>query len=178
MRAGPSKLKGVVTIPTVRQPNSFAIEATTGALPVPVPPPIPAVINTISAPVNEFLIVSRSSSAALHPTSGLPPAPRPPVSFCPIGILTGAVDLFKACKSVLITINSTCSTPSESIRLIAFEPPPPQPIATKTAGVGFASSPLTVFTTSCSIILFLPNPIAFSNFPYCKNLEQLFKKSV
>ena len=43
----PSKVKGIVTIPTVRIPISLAIDATIGAAPVPVPPPIPAVIKTI-----------------------------------------------------------------------------------------------------------------------------------
>ena len=39
----PSKAKGLVTIPTVRMPRSWATSATTPELcPVPVPPPIPA----------------------------------------------------------------------------------------------------------------------------------------
>ena len=38
---------GIVTIPTVKISNSFAISAIIGAAPVPVPPPIPAVINNI-----------------------------------------------------------------------------------------------------------------------------------
>ena len=43
----PSKLNGIVTIPTVKISNSLAISAIIGAAPVPVPPPIPAVINNI-----------------------------------------------------------------------------------------------------------------------------------
>jgi hypothetical protein len=39
-----------VTTAIVRIPISFAISAMTGVAPVPVPPPIPAVINSISAP--------------------------------------------------------------------------------------------------------------------------------
>ena len=42
-----SKEKGLVTMPTVRMPRSCATSATTGAAPVPVPPPIPAVMKTI-----------------------------------------------------------------------------------------------------------------------------------
>ncbi len=38
----PSKEKGVVTMPTVRIPMDLAIAATTGAAPLPVPPPMPA----------------------------------------------------------------------------------------------------------------------------------------
>lgn len=42
LRCRPSKLKGVVTMPTVRMPISRAVLATTGAAPLPVPPPMPA----------------------------------------------------------------------------------------------------------------------------------------
>ena len=47
---GASKLKGKVTIATVRIPKSLHTFATTGAAPVPVPPPIPAVTKTRSDP--------------------------------------------------------------------------------------------------------------------------------
>ena len=50
MRVFASNLKGFVTTPTVRIPISLASLATTGAPPVPVPPPMPQVTNTISAP--------------------------------------------------------------------------------------------------------------------------------
>ena len=46
----PSKPNGLVTTPTVSAPQSRAICAMTGAAPVPVPPPMPAVTNTMSAP--------------------------------------------------------------------------------------------------------------------------------
>ena len=46
MRRRPSNRKGLVTMPTVRQPHCFASSAITGAAPEPVPPPIPAVTNT------------------------------------------------------------------------------------------------------------------------------------
>ena len=87
MRFRPSKPKGLVTTPTVRTPASRAISATTGAAPVPVPPPIPAVMNTMSVLSSALAIWLRLSSAALRPTSGLEPAPLPPVSFSPIWIL-------------------------------------------------------------------------------------------
>mmetsp|Transcript_29391 Transcript_29391/g.113811 ORF Transcript_29391/g.113811 Transcript_29391/m.113811 type:complete len:211 (-) Transcript_29391:368-1000(-) len=73
----PSNINGFVTTPTVRQPSSFATEAITGAAPVPVPPPIPAVINTRSPPARDFAISDLDSSAACFPTAGSPPAPRP-----------------------------------------------------------------------------------------------------
>ena len=46
----PSKLNGLVTTPTVRMFRSRAMRAITGAAPVPVPPPMPAVMNTMCAP--------------------------------------------------------------------------------------------------------------------------------
>ena len=74
----PSKSNGRVTTPTVSAPISLlAISAMTGAAPVPVPPPSPAVTNTMSAPLSASLISSRDSAAAPKPTSGLAPAPRP-----------------------------------------------------------------------------------------------------
>ena len=55
----------------------LAISATTGAPPVPVPPPLPAVMKTMSAPFSTSSISSRWSSAAWRPISGSEPAPRP-----------------------------------------------------------------------------------------------------
>ena len=84
IRVFASKRKGFVTTPTVRIPISLASLATTGAAPVPVPPPIPQVTNTISAPFNAAAISSLLSSAAFSPISGFAPAPSPFVSFSPI----------------------------------------------------------------------------------------------
>ncbi len=83
-RFGPSHLNGRVTTATVNAPCSLAIRATTGAAPLPVPPPIPAVITTISAPAKALAISSVDSSAALVPRSGFEPAPKPPVNLGPI----------------------------------------------------------------------------------------------
>ena len=79
-----SNLNGFVTTPTVRIPSSLEIFATTGAAPVPVPPPIPQVTNTISAPLMACVSSSTFSSAAFSPISGWAPAPSPFVSFSPI----------------------------------------------------------------------------------------------
>ena len=74
----------MVTMPTVRIPISFATWAITGAAPVPVPPPIPAVINTILVFLDKIsLICSISSIAAFLPTSGIEPAPLPLVRLLP-----------------------------------------------------------------------------------------------
>src|SRR5215467_5470047 len=99
-----------------------------GAAPVPVPPPRPVVTKTISAPSRASMILSESSSAALRPTSGLAPAPRPLVSFTPSCSLTGACDMRRACRSVFAAMNSMPSTPASIMRLTALPPPPPTPM--------------------------------------------------
>ena len=57
-RRRPSKVKGRVTTPMVSAPRLRAIRATTGAPPVPVPPPSPAVTKTMSAPLRTSSISS------------------------------------------------------------------------------------------------------------------------
>mmetsp|Transcript_36523 Transcript_36523/g.76009 ORF Transcript_36523/g.76009 Transcript_36523/m.76009 type:complete len:208 (+) Transcript_36523:1126-1749(+) len=97
MRFRPSKAKGLVTTPTVRQSQSFlAMSATTGAAPEPVPPPIPAVIKTMSAPSHTRCTSLVFSKAACFPTEGSPPAPSPRVKVRPIFNTLGANDLAKA----------------------------------------------------------------------------------
>ena len=84
MRFLPSKLKGSVTIAMVRIFKSRAILAMTGAAPVPVPPPMPAVMNRRSVSLIASVRTSLLSSAAALPTSGSAPAPRPFVKAEPI----------------------------------------------------------------------------------------------
>ena len=73
-----------MTIPTVRMSNSIAILAIIGAAPVPVPPPIPAVIKTILVfEFNMAFISSKLSIAAFSPISGFAPAPKPSVKLTP-----------------------------------------------------------------------------------------------
>ncbi len=100
-RRRPSNVKGRVTTPTVRAPSSFATLATSGAAPVPVPPPMPAVIKTISAPFTASRSSLSLSSAALRPYSGFPPAPRPFVVSFPRIILLSHGEFFMTCTSVL-----------------------------------------------------------------------------
>ena len=98
----PSNLKGLVTTATVSMPSSLAILATIGAAPVPVPPPIPQVINTISAffcvsvSRKRARIASFDSFAALSPISGIAPHPLPPVIFSPIVTLFDALQCLKS----------------------------------------------------------------------------------
>ncbi len=133
LRFLPSKINGRVTTATVKIPISFATWATIGAAPVPVPPPMPAVINTISEPSNTSIKRSRSSSAAWRPTSGFAPAPKPLVILLPSCNTVFAPEFFSACESVLAQINSTPSILAESICCTAFPPPPPTPITFITA---------------------------------------------
>ena len=127
IRFGPSNIKGLVTMPTVKAPKSLAISATIGAAPVPVPPPIPAVTKIISASDNASKTVSRSSSIALLPVSGLAPAPRPLVNAQPTCMRELARHISSACKSVLMVKNSTPLNFASIMRLIALPPAPPTP---------------------------------------------------
>ena len=70
-RRRPSKANGRVTTPMVRAPSERAMRATTGAPPVPVPPPSPAVTKTMSAPLMTSSISSAWSSAACVPDLGV-----------------------------------------------------------------------------------------------------------
>ncbi|OLL71220.1 hypothetical protein Ae168Ps1_5723 [Pseudonocardia sp. Ae168_Ps1] len=132
-RRRPSNVKGRVTTPMVSAPSFRAIDATTGAPPVPVPPPSPAVTKTMSAPLRTSSISSAWSSAALPPTSGLAPAPRPRVSSRPMSSLTSASDISSAWASVFTAMNSTPLRPTSIMRLTAFTPPPPMPTTLITA---------------------------------------------
>src|SRR5712692_4916735 len=123
----PSKTNGLVTTATVRQPSPLAMSAIIGAAPVPVPPPIPAVTNTMSAPSSASAISSFDSRAASRPISGLAPAPSPLVRVAPIWILVWARLAASAWMSVLAAMKSTRSRLATIIVLIALHPPPPTP---------------------------------------------------
>ena len=96
MRRGPSNWNGFVTTPTVKIPRSLAALAITGAAPVPVPPPMPAVIKTMLQSDNSASTSFMDSSAACRPISGFDPAPRPAVRFEPSWIFRGARECAKA----------------------------------------------------------------------------------
>ena len=123
-----SKKKGLVTTATVSAPISLLIFATTGAPPVPVPPPRPAVIKTISAPLSTPRISSRLSRAASLPRSGSAPAPSPLVMPGPSCRQTSALEFSRACMSVLAAMNSIPRSLLSTMVLTAFPPPPPIPI--------------------------------------------------
>ncbi|EWS56007.1 hypothetical protein X551_01189 [Methylibium sp. T29] len=125
MRRPPSKSKGLVTTPTVRMPISLATRAITGAAPVPVPPPMPAVRKIMLAPAIASRMRPSASSAAALPAAGLEPAPRPVL---PSWMSWSALERCSACASVFAQMNSTPCTPSLIMCSTALPPPPPTPI--------------------------------------------------
>src|SRR5256712_5443326 len=127
IRLRPSNRNGLVTMPMVRAPRSRAIWEMMGEAPVPVPPPMPQVTNTRSAPWSACSTSSRFSSIAWRPISGRAPAPRPRVNFFPICTFTSALLFSKACASVFTDTNSTPCSPSSTMRFRALPPPPPMP---------------------------------------------------
>ncbi|MCY1368159.1 hypothetical protein D9M69_551260 [compost metagenome] len=125
MRRPPSQSNGLVTTPTVRMPISFATRAMTGAAPVPVPPPMPAVMKSMCAPAMASRIESTATSAASRPLSGLLPAPRPVV---PSWMVLCAALRESDCASVLAQMNSTPCTLRAIMCSTALPPPPPTPM--------------------------------------------------
>src|SRR5262249_29636600 len=156
MRRWPSKWKGFVTTPTVRMPFSRAARATTGAAPVPVPPPMPAVTKHIWVLDRWSKISSMHSSAAARPTSGWEPAPRPSVTCAPSWISRSDFDIVSACASVFATTNSTPFRPAVIMLLTALPPPPPTP---KTVMRGL-SSVMSGFLRLIVIVLSFAFPAA------------------
>ncbi len=132
-RRRPSKEKGRVTTPIVSAPPARAISATTGAAPVPVPPPLPAVMKTMSAPLSASSISTRCSSAAWRPISGSLPAPSPRVSWRPMSSFKSASLMSSAWLSVFMAMNSTPFRPASIMRFTALTPPPPTPTTLMTA---------------------------------------------
>mmetsp|Transcript_311 Transcript_311/g.410 ORF Transcript_311/g.410 Transcript_311/m.410 type:complete len:283 (+) Transcript_311:339-1187(+) len=132
----PSKANGLVTIATVNAPLSFEISETTGAAPLPVPPPMPLVMKHRSAPLTMALISSLDSSAAKRPTSGSPPAPNPLVTDDPMFSTCApfALERPSAWASVLMAQNSTPLMRVSSMRSTALVPPPPTPNTLMTQG--------------------------------------------
>ncbi len=124
----PSKLKGSVTTATVRIFMSLAILAMTGAAPVPVPPPIPAVMNKRSVPSIARESSSLLSSAACRPISGSAPAPSPLVSCAPICIFVSQGESSSTWLSVLTQTYSALVIPDSIILLTALLPAPPTPM--------------------------------------------------
>ena len=144
MRFLPSKLKGSVTTAMVRIFKSRAIFAMTGAAPVPVPPPIPAVMNRRSVSLTASVRVSLLSSAAALPTSGSAPAPSPFVRAEPIGIFTSALDKSRICLSVLTATYEALCMPASIILLTALLPAPPTPMTFILATPDILSIPLNM----------------------------------
>ena len=136
MRRRPSKVNGSVTTATTSAPVSFAIPAMTGAAPVPVPPPIPAAMKTMSAPSTTERSSSRDSIADLQPISGSDPAPSPFVSSLPRIMRHEASESSRCAMSVFAAMNSTPVTPPRMMWLSALLPAPPTPMTFMTSRAG------------------------------------------
>src|SRR5271165_6397646 len=165
----PSNLNGRVTTATVRMPFSLATCATTGAAPVPVPPPMPAVMKSMSAPPMDSTMRSRSSIAASRPISGRAPAPSPRVRLVPSCNCVRAVERLSACASVLAAMNSTPTTPLPIMCSIALPPQPPTPMTLITASCGLWS----IISNMCTPFLSGVNPAACSRLRPCLELRAL-----
>src|ERR1035437_11102613 len=135
MRWRPSKPNGLVQTAMVNAPAALAAWATIGAAPVPVPPPMPHVTNTMPVSPTISFISSRLSSADLMPLVGSPPAPRPRVRRLPICRRSDGSDRARACASVFIVMNSTPRTSFLTMRVTALQPPPPTPMTLILAGL-------------------------------------------
>mmetsp|Transcript_25354 Transcript_25354/g.45738 ORF Transcript_25354/g.45738 Transcript_25354/m.45738 type:complete len:290 (+) Transcript_25354:610-1479(+) len=151
----PSNANGLVTMATVNAPLSLLISATTGAAPLPVPPPIPLVMKHRSAPATMALISSRDSSAARRPMSGSPPAPRPRVTEEPMLRMAAplAFERPRAWASVLMAQNSTPPMRVSSIRSTALLPPPPTPNTLITQGLNPPSGIKAVGLLESAVLL-------------------------
>ena len=138
------KKNGLVTIPTVSIPLSLANLAITEAPPVPVPPPMPAVINNMSQWSNFLDISPIDSSVAILPISGSEPVPNPLVNEIPNSILLAEQDLLRDWVSVFAEKKFTSSESDEIILSTALIPAPPIP---KTDILGLQPNVfLTIFT--------------------------------
>ena len=155
-----SKRKGIVTIPIVSNPILRATLATTGADPVPVPPPMLAVMNTIFVPsLSRCSMSAIFFSASERPTSGLPPAPRP----SPSNIFTGTGDGASDLLSVLQTASVTPEIFSSYIFLTALHPPPPTPITLMMPCILSSTGPKMSNRSSIYLFLFLLAKIPYSS---------------
>src|SRR5690606_20402646 len=100
---------------------------------------------------------SRHSSAAARPTSGCEPAPRPSVTCAPSWIRRSALDMVRACASVLATTNSTPRRPAVIMLLTALPPPLPTP---KTVMRGLSSVMSGFCRLMVIVLVLLPFPAA------------------
>mmetsp|Transcript_22273 Transcript_22273/g.56862 ORF Transcript_22273/g.56862 Transcript_22273/m.56862 type:complete len:391 (-) Transcript_22273:83-1255(-) len=130
-RCLPSNVKGCVATPTVSMLASRQASAITGAAPVPVPPPMPAVMKTMCDPSSTSMISGSDSSAASLPASGFAPHPRPWVVALPIWIRLSVRQVARCCASVFATTKSTPLSPLAIMLLTALPPAPPTPITVR-----------------------------------------------
>ena len=147
-----STVNGVVTTATTRAPALFASSATIGAIPVPVPPPRPAVTNTRSAPWTILPITSLPASAQRLPITGSPPAPSPLVMCLPTSSFCIALVRSRSCLSVFMATVIAPSTPMCVMRFMVLLPEPPQP-QTRILGSGVPNDSRSISVSAVFILL-------------------------
>ena len=161
----PSQRNGIVTMPIVRMSISLAVCAMIGAAPVPVPPPIPAVMNTILVPsFSMALMSSMLSSAALRARAGRLPAPRPSLPSCSF---TGTGESFNAWLSVLHSTNVTSCMPSRYMWFTALPPPPPTPITLMIFGESVGKSNCAISSMIIEFLIISYHRPRISHWRFC-----------
>ena len=161
----PSQRNGIVTMPIVRMSISLAVCAMIGAAPVPVPPPIPAVMNTILVPsFSMALMSSMLSSAALRARAGRFPAPRPSLPSCSF---TGTGESFNAWLSVLHSTNVTSCMPSRYMWFTALPPPPPTPITLMIFGESVGKSNCAISSMIIEFLIISYHRPRISHWRFC-----------
>ena len=122
----PSHKKGMVTMPTVSMPISLLTLAMTGAAPVPVHPPIPAVMNVILVPSSSMCLMSSIVSSAISRAClGMLMAQSSSLRSM---MCTGTGEALSDCASVLHSAKLTSCMPSLYMWFTALPPPPPTPM--------------------------------------------------
>ena len=127
MRIFPSDANGSVTTATVSAPAFFAASAMMGAEPVPVPPPMPQVMNTRDASPMAAFMSSMDSWAAFSPTAGFEPAPLPLLTCLPSIIFLLARTLSRCLASVFMAMRLTPEVPRSKSLSKVLLPLPPAP---------------------------------------------------
>ena len=147
---------------TVSSPISRASLAMTGEAPVPVPPPMPAVMKIIFVPTSSscWRISGNVSTAARRPFSGSLPAPSPSA---PRRIFRSTGLLSNACWSVLQTMKVTPRMPRFHMWFTALPPAPPTPT---TVIIDPSVRGALISDINSSVISLFPNYPNNLNYPF------------
>ena len=132
-RLRPSKVKGLVTTPTVSAPSSRAISAMTGAAPVPGAAALAGGDEHHVGALEDLADLVPALLGRRAPHLGIRARAQPRVILPPMWSFTSASHISSAWASVLTAMNSTPLSPASTMRLTALVPPPPTPTTLITA---------------------------------------------